>query len=173
MRRKISLGIASFFFIVLAVACGVTLGQLGTYYFAIWSLGSVETISVETREVPVEETVVVPIDVDSLSSSEDTVSIEIGGVGSESVIVNLTEGIWLAVGASEESPVVAISLDHPAATSWNSAREVLVVSDKYRYEQLRDENPSFSTLPLGGTRFSVDTDGAWRISFFKVPYPSE
>ena len=62
MRKKILLGIGAWLSIVLAVTVGVILGM--SIYLVLLYQFSVETTTVETRDVPVEETQVIPIEHD-------------------------------------------------------------------------------------------------------------
>ena len=78
MKQKIGLGTAKSLFIVLAVVSGMALGQCG--FLCFWSQVAVtRSFHVETSDVPVSETHVVPV---GAMADAITMSVTIHGRGS-------------------------------------------------------------------------------------------
>lgn len=156
MRKKILLGIGAWLSIVLAVTVGVILGM--SIYLVLLYQFSVETTTVETRDVPVEETVVKPI--------EQAIVVE--GVGDSDSIVNVDPGVWLIVGASDLQPIRITSLDHSVGANWNAGREVVVFERDYVVGPSK-EPKDYLTFPSGRVRFKKATDGPWTITLHWIP----
>jgi len=159
MKRTIGRVLGAFLLGVVTVAAGVLLA-IWLYFGVLLPTFVVPETTVETREVPVEETVGRPMD--------RTIVIE--GFGDNDVIEDIDPGVWLIVGAGDLQPIRITSLEHSVGANWNAGREVVVFHEDYVLVP-GGEPRDYLVFPSGRVRFKKAADGLWTITLHRIPSP--
>ncbi|MCY3749079.1 MAG: hypothetical protein OXG64_07270 [Chloroflexi bacterium] len=140
-RRRVGLGVRAFVFGVLTVAAGVLLAVY--IYFALLLPAFItQTTTVETREVPVEETVV------QMASMVRHTSSEVLLTPGQPVEIDLGPGVYEVSGGDIDHSISLGSTTHATGASWAGPRQILSVVEAPAAE-IRDVDSAGLVMPYG------------------------
>ena len=141
MKRKIGLALGAFLFGVVTVAAGVLLAFYIYFYLWLPSFIIPET-TVETREVPVDETVV------QMESSVLHTYSEVLLEPGEPVEIRLGPGVYEVSGGDIDHSISLSSMTHATGASWAGPRQILSVVEAPAAE-IRDVDSAGLVMPYG------------------------
>lgn len=141
MKRTIGLTLGAFLFGVVTVAAGVL---LAVYLYFVLVLPNVfmQETTVETREVPVEETVV------QMESSVLHTYSEVLLEPGESVEIRLGPGVYEVLGGDIDHSISLGSTTQARGASWAAPRAILTVVEAPAAE-IRDVDSAGLVMPYG------------------------
>ena len=140
-RRRVGLGVGAFVFGAATVAAGVLLA-IGLYFGVLLPTFVVPETTVETREVPVEETVV------QMESMVRHTFSEVLLRPDEPVEIDLGPGVYEVSGGDIHHPISLTSTTQARGASWAGPREILSVVEAPAAE-LRDVDSAGLVMPYG------------------------
>ena len=155
-------------FIALALVWQTVRQEFGLWYLA--GFGTVTETSVETVDIPVEETVVKQVRPGSLSLTTEVIATGtgIGGEGREPVVIDLAPGVWIAelrLSSREDRATVSIeSQSGRAGMTWSKSFSVIHVGEGWK-------DADISGMPAGPAWLTVDMDGPWAVTFDPIRCP--